>query len=563
MGTSLFSQLDLGKRSLSAQQAGMAVAGHNIANIHNDSYSRQRVDLESQHPKNSRFGAGVDLVAVGRITDRFLTERLIGEQARGGALALRQETLRRLEDLFNDSEGLGLREPLNQFWASWGRLANEPESEIFRREVLTGGNTLANRFQGITEDLTNIRRELNGRIALEVDRVNQLAQALATQNALVQQGERGRGETNDLRDAREETLRELSRLIKIEWLEDDKYLVNVAIGNGWPLVQGRRVNRLETSFENSETGFFSLRGIDPKGISRDLTATMRGGILKELLTLRDETLVGFSERVNQLASELAFSVNRVHATGTGINSTFDTLNSSFALKSDAITRPLPFVKNGTFRIQMVDDDNEFLQSYQIPIRAGSDTIGDIVARINQVVADPGAFEAVLNADGSVTLASRGPNRFILGDDDTDFAVVMGFNNFFENLEGGRDLRVNERLLRNPNHISTGHNLLPGDNGVALSVHQLQFEPSMQGKSITFDEFYNGITAELGLTLNRAGTEKRNQDLVLDQFKKLRDEVSSVNMDEEVADMVRFQRGFDAAAKFITTIDEMTRTIINM
>ena len=86
---------------------------------------------------------------------------------------------------------------------------------------------------------------------------------------------------------------------------------------------------------------------------------------------------------------------------------------------------------------------------------------------------------------------------------------------------------------------------------------------MQGDSITFDEFYNGVVAELGLMLNRTNSETRSQTLVVDQFQQLRDEVSSVSMDEEVADMVQFQRGFDAAAKFVSTVDEMTRTVINM
>ena len=86
---------------------------------------------------------------------------------------------------------------------------------------------------------------------------------------------------------------------------------------------------------------------------------------------------------------------------------------------------------------------------------------------------------------------------------------------------------------------------------------------MMGDSITVDELYNGMIAEMGLMLNRNNAESRSQRQVIDQFQKLRNEVSSVNMDEEVADMVQFQRGFDASAKFITTVDEMTQTVINM
>ena len=140
---------------------------------------------------------------------------------------------------------------------------------------------------------------------------------------------------------------------------------------------------------------------------------------------------------------------------------------------------------------------------------------------------------------------------------------MGFNNFLETLRGATDITINEGLARKSNTISTGKDLVPGDNTVALAIHDLQFKPTMRGDSITFDEFYNGMLAELGLIVQRSQTDKRNQQVIVDQFQKLRNEISSVNMDEEVADMVQFQRGFDAAAKFITTVDEMTRTIIDM
>ena len=170
---------------------------------------------------------------------------------------------------------------------------------------------------------------------------------------------------------------------------------------------------------------------------------------------------------------------------------------------------------------------------------------------------------MLKQDGSVGLEASGAYNFILGADETGFATMMGFNNFFESLEGARDFRMNERIRRNPSQISTGTMLVPGDNTKALAISELQFSPTMEGQTITFDEYYNGMMADMGLRLNRAQEDKRNQELIQDQFQKLRNETSSVNMDEEVADMVQYQRGFDAAAKFVSTIDKMTQTIVNI
>ena len=560
---SLFSQLDLGKRALMAQQAGMNVAGHNIANINNEDFSRQRVQLEDQHPRKSMFGQGVNIGSVERVTDRFATQRVIAEQARLGGLSVREQTLAKLEQIFNEMETGGLRATLNEFWDAWGHLANQPESEIHRSELITKTRSMTRKLNEMGGQLRGLRTEVNGRMSLQIEQINQLAEQLAVQNTNVQRTDRGRGEASDLRDEREATLKKISKLIEINWFEDDDKLIQVTAGNGWPLVAGRRAGRLEASLKNNELGMFSLHGIDPQGISKDLTGEIREGEMAEMFRLRDETILGFVKRLDEFTTEMAYKINRLHSSGTGINSSTDSLRSSFSLKPDAQVKPLPFLRDGIFRIHLVTEDNEILETYEVELEAGRDTIRDIVDRINATVGESGLFGATLNSDGSVTLASNGVYNFIIGDDETEFSVLMGFNNFLETLRGATDITINEGLVRKSNTISTGKDLVPGDNTVALAIHDLQFKPTMQGDSITFDEFYNGMLAELGLIVQRSQTDKRNQQVIVDQFQKLRNEISSVNMDEEVADMVQFQRGFDAAAKFITTIDEMTRTIIDM
>ena len=563
MSTSLFSQLDMGKRSLMAQQAGMSTTGHNIANVGNADYSRQKVELAAQHPVRSRFGSGVDLQGVDRVADHFLTQRVISEQSRGGQLDVRDTTLKRLENLLNDEQGFGLRAALNQFWSAWSALANSPESQLQRTDLANASNALGRRINGLYNDMESMRQELNGRVAERVDRVNALARQIALLNSKIQQTDHGAGEANDLRDQREAALKDLAKLVQIDWYEDDKKVVNVSIGQGFPLVQAREVHPLEASHKSEESRMFSVRGLDSKGISRDLTRDLKSGELAELVALRDDTIPRYTQRLDELASELAYKVNRLHATGTGLNSAVTELRSSFALKPDARAMPLPFLRDGKFRVQLVDPANKILETYEVPVHAGRDTLRDIVARINETVGDRKLVQARINQDGSVSLVAQGANRLILGDDDSELSVLLGFNNFFETLEGAKDIHVSERLLKNPDLISTGKGLLPGDNQVALAIQGLQSKPSMEGDSITFDEFYNGMMADLGLMIDRSQNDKKNQDVILNQFQKLRDEVSSVNMDEEVADMVQYQRGFEAAAKFLSTVDDMTKTVINM
>ncbi|MDH4120847.1 MAG: flagellar hook-associated protein FlgK [Deltaproteobacteria bacterium] len=559
---SLFSQLNLGKRALFAQQSGMSVAGHNIANVNNENYTRQRLDLEEQHPRKSRFGMGVDVQGVSRMTDQFTTKRLIAEHAMQGSLQLREETYVRLERIFSEMEGNGLRQSMNEFWNSWADLSTQPESQVYRQELVSKSRGMTDKFQGISQDLIQSRRDLNGRISEKVERVNQLAMQLARQNEAVQQTDRGEGQANDLKDERERTLTELSKLVAIDWVENENKTIQVQMGGGWQLVNGRKSYKLEASYINEEAGMFSIRGLDAHGLSTDMTHALRAGEVGELVRLRDEVVAGYKKKLDTLASELAFKVNRLHAVGTGMDSSVQEMHSSFALKPEAQRMPLPFIKSGRFEAKLVDNDNHITKVISVNIEAGKDTLADIVAKMNQAAGENPNFSAKLNTDGSVTLESV-KERFILGDDETEFGAVMGFNNFFETLKGAEDLRVSPRLVEEPLKISTGKNLIPGDNQVALAVHGLQFEPNMEGDTITFDEYYNGVLAQLGLETQRSQNDRKSQDLVVDQFQKIRHQMSSVNMDEEVADMVQYQRGYEAAAKFISTVDDMTKTVIHM
>ena len=378
MGSGLFSQLDLGKRSLMAQQAGINVAGHNIANVNNEGYSRQMAELETQHPVGSQFGSGVDVQRVSRVTDRFLTQRLIAEQSKSGSLQIQEEGLKQLEALFADVEGHGLRAAFNEFWSAWARLANAPETEIYRQDLVQTSSNLAERISTLAENFQQLRMELNGRIAEKVNRVNELANQLAELNARVQTADRGGGETNDLADAREVLLKEMSALVRIDWYESDENLVHVNVGNGWPLVNGRRTNPLEASFDSGEAGMFSLKGMDPQGHGRDLSKTIKSGELQELVSLRDGTVRHFMDKLDELAFGLANQVNKIHSDGTGLNSPFHRLDSSFALKPDALANPLPLLTDGLFRMHLVDQGGELLETYEVEIQAGRDTLPQIV-----------------------------------------------------------------------------------------------------------------------------------------------------------------------------------------
>jgi len=104
---------------------------------------------------------------------------------------------------------------------------------------------------------------------------------------------------------------------------------------------------------------------------------------------------------------------------------------------------------------------------------------------------------------------------------------------------------------------------PGDNRIANQIAELQYNKSLLDGTSSMDEYYNGVVAELGLRTQQANHLMENQDGVVKQLENLRESVSGVNIDEEVANMIEWQKQFDASARVIRTADEMLETVINL
>ena len=102
---------------------------------------------------------------------------------------------------------------------------------------------------------------------------------------------------------------------------------------------------------------------------------------------------------------------------------------------------------------------------------------------------------------------------------------------------------------------------PQGNGNALALSQLDRAAALDG--FTFSEFYGNIAARVGRGVTNATELKKTQEQIVAQAKEWRQQISSVSLDEEAVLMLQYQRSFQSAARLVTTLDEMTDTLINM
>jgi len=561
--SSLNSSLNMGQRALSINQRAMQTVGHNIANQETEGFSRQQVRSGTSAPDPTGLGGGADAQPTSRVYDKFVQRKILQENPRSEMFKSRGEFLQKIEIIFSETEGNGLHKALNEFWNSWSQLSNQPESEPARMRVKEQSDVLASRFRGMYSQLSGLRKEINGRLVATVNKVNELGQKVAELNRQIFSYEGRQRVANDMRDARNQAIEELSALVDVNSFEDPNGRTTVIIGRDWTLVEGINRYQLDGKMKGGELGMLNIDGVSTNDNRRDLTRTFREGEMAEMLRMRDDTIVEYQKNLDEIAFSLAGKVNKIHASGTGINSAAEMMKSTFGLNSAALNQPLPFLKDGIFQLHLVDPHNEILETYEIEVQAGKDTLPDTVKRLNQTVNDPGLLQASIEGDGSLLLQSGTDYKFIFGEDQSSLAQVLGLNSFFDTLKGAEDIQLSGHILENTNNISTGKDLIPGDNRIALEIAKLQTRPTMRDETMTFDEYYNGVLTGMGLKIQRNNTEQAQQESMVKQFKEIRSSISSVNMDEELADMMQYQKAYEASARFINTIDKMMETVINM
>jgi flagellar hook-associated protein 1 FlgK len=471
----LFGALSLGTRALAAQRQGVEVAGHNLANVNNSAYARQRVSIQSTASSDGftdPVGSGAEVVAIRQIRDQILDGQVIAEGGVSGSLEAQQRALKTAQSLLGQSidrgnkgaggtsaaDGVGggqqLAAGLTDFFNSFASLAAQPASMPEREITLRRAAALAAQFPALDNRLSTLGTQLDESLDTDLKSANALLSDIARLNGQISRTEAvSGGSANDLRDQRQAKLESLSEVIGFDSIEASDGSVGIVVGGVSLVTSDVREKTLETF-----TNVTGDRMIRASGTTDALVIT--SGRVHGTLDARDGGLKNLRSGINDLAKSLIDEVNALHTAG-------------FAL------------------------------------------------------------------DGSTGRA------FFLG-------------------SSAADIRVNQALLDNPSSLQvSGSATARGDNRVAKALSQLGNQPIAALDGQTLGNAYNRIVGRLGEDLSSVNQQLADQKVVAELLKGQRDSVSGVSIDEEMADLTRFQRGYQASAKLINTIDEMMDTTLSL
>lgn len=457
--------MEIGKNGLNIYRIAQEVTGENIANVNTPGYSRQRVLLESAPPTTANghpLGTGVRIAAIERYYDGLLQQQLVNAQSTQGFDTTKSNVLRQIEPSFNEITNDGIGTAITNYFSAWQDLSLNPGGSAERQVVLSRAQILADNFNSVSKVLNDSISIQNASLVPLTDSINNTLDNIAQLNGQIRSTELVSGNANEMRDQRDQLIRDLSLNIGITFTEnsDGTTDVNYADG-GAALVSGSTAGAF--SLDKTLPNSYVVQLTPPAGVLATVTPTT--GQLGAFVALRDTIIPDYLTQVDTLAKSVADAVNTVHS-------------ASFS------------PTGGT------------LQNFFTPLAAV-----------------PGSAAA--------------------------FSIAAGLN-------------INTIA-------ASGSAVLPGDNSRALSIAQLTNSNTVPSgtPTATFSGFYSSFVSKVGLDVQSIQTKVSQDEAFTRQLSAIRESNSGVSLDEELTNLIKYQRSYQASAKLITTATEMMDIVINM
>lgn len=419
MGTGI---LGIAASGLNAAQAGIRTTQQNIANVNTAGYRRQEVLQSSQLPQYSGYGYignGVALDQVRHQYSRFLDNEVLLNQSQYSRYEA-ASTRSAMVDKLLGGTNTGLNTGLSQFFAAVQEVANDPASSATRQNLLSAGQNLAGRFNALAGQLRDYRTATNNEIQVLTTNINVLAGQIAQANATIAQSRAANGQpANDLVDARDQLVEDLSKLVDVSRLDQQDGTADIFIG-GQALVLGLSVYKLNLMQSASDPAAYdpaisqqsqrySAVIADPTsrvaaaGVS-SLINQVSGGELGGALDFRDSVLLPALRDLDRIALVTASAVNSVHRGG---------LDYNLAAAGDFFANPVvrQGATLGVLNMTVTDDSLLDPVGYDIALGAGGYTVtalstGTVTNYANLAALNAGGLGFTLAAGGGRQLAHR-------------------------------------------------------------------------------------------------------------------------------------------------------------
>lgn len=555
------SLLSTGVSALNTSQTSLATVGHNISNVNTEGYSRQRVNqvtLPANFAGSQYIGSGVTVGSIERIYNEFLSVQVrtfTSQQAQHEAFA---EVAGQISTVLGSSTS-SLAGGLEAFFNAANAVANDPTSIAARQVLLSEGQSLANRFKTLDNQLTQIDSQLDGQLAVSITEINVITEGIAELNvAIINLSTGSGGQPNDLLDQRDELINRLSEYTSVSTLQDDLGAISIFVGSGQALVVGSTQTDLTTITDLSTDPSRLGVGYGPNAI--EITAEISGGSLGGILQVRGEVIDSAKAELNALATNLIDNANTIHQQGV-------TLDGNIGGNLFGPIPPATTVAGAGTIFVAISDPRDVAAAFPARVTTNVNATGTGSIEISSIESSPpitlplfgvGAdIQFTFDATNNQYTVTDGVNNTIIAydpavDSGKTFSLTAPFVELTVKLSG---------VPADTDQYAIGNNTAVGDNRNALALGDLRSEKILGAGTQSLADAYDILIADVATRTNRADINQQTQQGLLEQTQARFDSISGVNLDEEAANLIRFQQAYQAASQIITVSNTVFNSLL--
>lgn len=600
----IYMAMEIARKALYTNQMAMQVTSHNVANANTPGYSRQQAIVTESNAMSfnpGQLGMGAEVIQIARSVDAFTDTQLNAETSTYSGLEYTSKSVGQVEAIFNDNNGASLADRVNEFYHAWDDLSANPQGTAERQTVVSTAELLTSEFRRVDQQVATLKENANKDVKSIVSEVNQLASQIATLNGSIKINTAQGQSPNDLLDQRGELLKQLGQKIGFTTITDDYGQVNVYVGKGRALVDGENTGKLYADINSSTPDLLYDVKIQLPGQRGDInnfdtiTSDISGGQIASAISFRDGYINTVRDRIDKLAYAITNQTNATHVVGYGLSSgtpaVASTGNAFFAALSDVkgaasnfqvdasvlgdirkvaaagatkgsgsiVFTGVPSVASAPAPSITIGADTYDFYDSSVAAYAGANTGVDLKGA--RTAGDVASRLAAASVGGNYTLQAKG--GLLMAVASLDGAAGNAITMSTAGTDASKSINLSGASFSGG--VDTPAPPPPvGDNRNALLLSGMgNTRVSFLQEGATVPDFIAGMIGQIGSETKGVNLDLQHQKVIVDNLETRRQDVSGVSLDEEMTNLIKFQRAFEASTKMIAIVDSMLNTLITM
>ncbi|MGH1599965.1 flagellar hook-associated protein FlgK [Campylobacter majalis] len=619
----IFMSLNTGVSGLNAAQVQISTTGNNITNADSTYYTRQRVVQSaamSMYNVQGGVGTGTQVETTVRIHDEFAYSRLKTASANMENTSYKKRILQELAQNFPDLKDVGIGRDMTNYFNAWNNFASNPDESAQKLNLINAATTFTAGINRTANKLDDLQTEVDKMMRINVEEVNKIGQQIANLNKEIRRVESGadsgiKVNANDLRDKRDELELALAKLVNIDTFKsqlasntridsgitDEGRWYNLNVG-GVSLVDGVSFHPLV--MQNSETNgnFTGVYYEMQDGRLIDMSERIYSGKIGAQLDLRgrhydtnlqkftDGTIQRYIDNMDILAKTVINNTNNIYAeSAMEISNTqdFSYLDNHITLMNYSKE-----IQHGSFEAIVYDNqgrevarktihingttsmnDTEYGNSIVDDFNSNTDDNNDnnMLNDVNDYFTASYHYDKLTNKGTFAIIPNQAKGQYSIAfvDKGTNFPGVMGLNAFFTGTDA-RSMAVNNDFLYDHTRLRGYSTPVIGNNAVANKMVQLQYDELKfysngipQDRDDTIEGYYRFLTTDIASDTEANNNFNSTNESLYKTAQQEFQSISGVDTNEELSNLIRFQASYGAAAKIITTVNDMLDTLLSL